>query len=165
MQRQEVKTLPHSVSLGTDEADSMAGEGGCVRQPWGAMPPCTRAKNYGKLTFWKSNQWFPTFSSVGPPFYHQNISHTSSHMIIFIFLLFVDWENTCWQKAITNCDFSNCFYFINCYLIVILLTNTGTKLEQTMLVIEPPGSQGLAGFSKWFPLLSNQGIPTLSCTV
>lgn len=28
MQRQEVKTLPHSVSLGTDEADSMAGEGG-----------------------------------------------------------------------------------------------------------------------------------------
>ena len=46
---------------------------------------------------------------------------------------------------------------------LILLTNTGTRLEQTMLVIQPPGTHGLAAFSEEFPPLSDQGNPALNC--
>ena len=46
---------------------------------------------------------------------------------------------------------------------LILLTNTGTRLEQTMLVIQPPGTHRLAAFSEEFPPLSDQGNPALNC--
>lgn len=55
------------------------------------------------------------------------------------------------------------YYFVHCYTVLILLTNTGTRLEQTMLVIQPPGTHRLAGFSEEFALLSDQGNPTLNC--
>lgn len=84
-------------------------------------------------------------------------------MIIFILLVFADSENTCRQKAIMNYDHSlNCIYFINCYIILILLTNTGTRLEQSMLVIQPPGTHRLADFSRKIPLFSDQGNPLLN---
>ena len=44
---------------------------------------------------------------------------------------------------------------------LILLTNTGTRLEQTMLVIQPPGTHRLAAFSEEFPPLSDQGNPVI----
>lgn len=42
----------------------------------------------------------------------------------------------------------NHFYFINCYIKVILLTNIDTKLEQTMFIIEHPETHGLVAFSE-----------------
>lgn len=48
-------------------------------------------------------------------------------------------------------------HFINCYVILIFLTNADNRLEQTMLVIQPPGTHRLAGFSKIIPSTLRSG--------